>query len=464
MSDATGQDRWAATAAGLCRHPAVADAMVVATAAGATAYVVPDPDEASLLHRACRLEAAGRLDGLQWHEPSDDLLVAQVNRTETDFLYRETFANAEYLKHGIALDDGAVVVDVGANIGMVTLFAAARARDARIVAVEPVVELARAITINAELHEVDATVLACALGSDAGEAELTYYPGNTAMSGVHADDDEDREVLRNYLLTGEGAEAISQLDAMVADRMVAERRTCRVLTLSDVVACEQLDRIDLLKIDVEKAESDVLAGIGPAVWDIIDQIVIEVHDLDGRLGEILELLTQRGFVVALDRDQRLALTPCHTVYGHRGRSEHGPSSRHDPPPPPRWPTRRALVTELQAHLGGLEPALPAPGTFAFVAALDQPVADDPAVPEAAGGLGTQVLAEVWAELFGQSAVRGDADFFDLGGDSLSAVRLVAQVEARLGEGVLAPDSVFTASRFADLAAAVDAGLAKRQGA
>jgi len=462
MSDSNGANGSARVAARLREHPAVAEAAALDGADGTVAYVVPDPEHAALLHRACAMEAAGLLDGLHWHEPSDDLLVAQVNRTETDFLYREVFSNSEYLKHGIALADGAVVVDAGANIGMVTLFVAAHSRGARVVAVEPVRELARAAEINAELHGVDATVIACALGGEAGEAELTYYPGNTAMSGIHADDDEDREVLRSYLLTGEGARAGAQLDAMVADRMVAARRTCPVRTLTDVVADQRLERIDLLKIDVEKAELEVLAGMDDGVWDIVNQIVIEVHDLDGRLAEIVELLAERGFVVASDRDHRLELTPLYTVYGHRGPAGRAAGAS-SPSSSERWPTRRALVAELEADLRRFDPALPVPA-FVFVATLDDAVADAREPAGAVAGPGARALAEVWAELFGASAVRGDADFFDLGGDSLTGVRLVAQIEARLGEGVLAPDSVFTSSRFADLAAAVEAGVAERQGA
>lgn len=344
---------------------------------------------------------------------------------------------------------------------MVTLFTAARSRGARIVAIEPVAELAHAVEVNAELHHVDATVLNCALGSSDADAEIIFYPGNTVMSGLHADSDEDQEVLRNYLLTGEGTEENRQLDAMIADRMIGERRTCPVLTLSQVVDRERLDRIDLLKIDVEKAESEVLAGIDSATWDIIDQIVVEVHDLHGRLGQVLGLLAERGFVVASDRDPRLELTPCHTVYGHR----HRPNRRPSPPPPaPRWPTRQALTAELRAHLAAHRPLLPAPDTFVFVSALDDTLDGAPPVRELGGGAGTLVLAEIWAKIFGESAVRNDADFFDLGGDSLTGVRLLTQIESRLGNDVLAPDTVFTASRFADLAAAVEAGLAERRSA
>ncbi len=39
------------------------------------------------------------------------------SRSEVKFLYREIFEKQTYLQHGITVQDGDVVVDVGANIG-----------------------------------------------------------------------------------------------------------------------------------------------------------------------------------------------------------------------------------------------------------------------------------------------------------------------------------------------------------
>lgn len=54
--------------------------------------------------------------------------------------------------------------------------------------------------------------------------------------------------------------------------------------------------IDLVKIDVEGAELTVLQGIDDADWRRIFQLVVEVHDLDGRLQYIIALLREKGFV------------------------------------------------------------------------------------------------------------------------------------------------------------------------
>ena len=442
----------------LARHPSVAAAAVHGDER-LIAYLVPDERHAPVVHRACRMAAAGSLAGLSLHEPAGELLVAQLNRTETDFLYREIFVENAYLRHGIGLPAAPVVVDVGANIGMFSLLVAQRSRGARILAVEPVAELAHAASVNAELHGVDVTVLNCGLGSRTGEVAFCYYPNNTLMSGIYGDAEEDRAVLRSYLRTAPGGDMpggdpAAQLDRLVDDRMRAQPRRCRLTTLTEVVAAHRIDRIDLLKIDVEKAESDVLAGIDQATWERIDQVVVEVHDLHGRLRAVLDQLAARGFDAVHEQDRRLALTPCHTVYARR------PGAR--PPVPVESPpaqTRAALLAELRAFVTRQLADLSLPDEVVWVDRLDAPASARASTPT---GRASAVLSGVWTELFGAGSDTPDADFFELGGDSLTAVRLLAKIETHLGEEIVEPDLIFTTTRFADLAAAIAVALRHRE--
>jgi FkbM family methyltransferase len=447
----------------LARHPSIAAAAVHGDDR-LIAYLVPDKQHAPVVHRACQMAAAGSLAGLSLHEPAGELLVAQLNRTETDFLYREIFVENAYLRHGIGLPADPVVVDVGANIGMFTLLVAQRSSGARIVAVEPVAELAHAASINAELHGVDVTVLNYGLGSRTGEAAFSYYPNNTLMSGMYGDAEEDRAVLRSYLRTAPDVtlpdvEVGPQFDRLVDDRMRAEPRRCRLTTLAEVVTAHGLDRIDLLKIDVEKAEADVLAGIDPATWEKIDQVVVEVHDLHGRLRAVLDQLTARGFDTVHEQDRRLELTPCHNVYARR------PGAR---PPvlvePRPAQTRAALTAELRAFVTRQLADLPLPDEVVWVAQID--AANAPAEMWAATltGHASAVLSGAWTALFGAGSDTPEADFFDLGGDSLTAVRLLAKIENQLGEEIVEPDLIFTTTRFGDLADALASALRSRDGA
>ncbi len=453
MSERVDQRTGARIAKELARYPSVAAAAVRGDNR-LIAYLVPDERHAPIVHRACRMAAAGALAGLSLHEPAGELLVAQLNRTETDFLYREIFVENTYFRHGIGLPVDPVVVDVGANIGMFSLLVAQRCSAARIVAVEPVAELAHAASVNAELHGVDVTVLNCGLGRRVGEVSFSYYPNNTLMSGMYGDAEEDREVLRSYLRTAAEIELpelelAAQFDRLVDDRMRPEPRRCQLTTLPEIVAAHGIDRIDLLKIDVEKAEADVLAGIDPDTWKRIDQIVLEVHDLRGRLRAVLDQLAAQGFDVVHEQDRRLELTPCHNVYAHR------PGAR-PPVPVEARPvqTRAALTAELRAFAASQVTDLPMPDEVVWVAQID--AADVPAEVRASTSIGyaSSVLSGAWTELFGAGSDTPDADFFDLGGDSLAAVRLLVKIEKQLGEEIVEPDLIFTTTRFGDLAAAI----------
>ncbi|AUX21192.1 uncharacterized protein SOCEGT47_016710 [Sorangium cellulosum] len=469
------KDLIGALTACLRRHAGVEQAVVVSGGReprSLVAYIVPDAHRAGEIRRACALEADGRLEGLSLHEPGADLLVAQRNRTETDFLYREIFLDNAYLRHGIELPERACIVDVGANIGMFSTFAAKTCKDARIVAIEPIAELSRAVRANAEIHRADITVLNCAMGSEAGRTDFTFYPNNTVMSGRFADA-EDRDVLRAYLVTGEGAQDGRLLDDLVADRMVMERRSCEVMTLRQVVELQRIEEIDLLKIDVEKAEMDVLRGMDESTWAKVAQLVIEVHDIGGRLGDVLKTLAGRGFVVAHDCDARMVKTGCYTVYAHRAQGRRPAAKGWAPAPAEHWPSRRRLADDLRASIASQLPGHPLPERFVFVSALPAEASlrehaaasgagSAPRAPEGSQGEVESRLAGIWRELFGEGELRHDTDFFELGGNSLTAVRLLARVEDSFGVDVLAPDDVFTASRLGDMAAAIDAALAARQ--
>lgn len=68
-----------------------------------------------------------------------------------------------------------------------------------------------------------------------------------------------------------------------------------------------------------------------------------------------------------------------------------------------------------------------------------------------------VLTEIWAAVFGVPRVVVRDSFFKLGGQSLLAVIVPAQIGARMGLSVPI-DTLFTALTVAALAAFIDAGL------
>ncbi len=71
-------------------------------------------------------------------------------------------------------------------------------------------------------------------------------------------------------------------------------------------------------------------------------------------------------------------------------------------------------------------ALPAPGRGRPALSTDYA---PPSTPE------EQILAAVWAEILGLDAIGIDDDFFELGGDSLLAVRITVRAREALGREI-----------------------------
>eukprot|EP00475_Leptophrys_vorax_P020625 TRINITY_DN2826_c0_g1_i3.p1 TRINITY_DN2826_c0_g1~~TRINITY_DN2826_c0_g1_i3.p1 ORF type:complete len:263 (-),score=89.12 TRINITY_DN2826_c0_g1_i3:16-804(-) len=76
-----------------------------------------------------------------------------------------------------------------------------------------------------------------------------------------------------------------------------QKVSCTLKRLSSVLETMQPEmKIDLIKIDVEGAEFDVLKGIDDKHYKLIEQAVVEVHDVGNtRVSQIVDFLRQRGF-------------------------------------------------------------------------------------------------------------------------------------------------------------------------
>ncbi|HWM92610.1 MAG TPA: FkbM family methyltransferase [Thermoanaerobaculia bacterium] len=244
----------------------------------------------------------------RWATLPNGLSVAYQSKGELDQFYEDMFEKQIYIRHGITLRPGDCVFDVGANIGMFSLSILHRFPRVRVYAFEPAPPLFDLLRANTESFGAQVRLFPFALADRAGTASLTYYPNTTGMSSFHADAREERAalgaILENRRRSGVLGieELLHHAEDFFAERLRSETFDCPLRTLSDILREEGVERINLLKLDVEKSEAQVLAGITELDWYRIDQIAAEVHDIGLRLVEIQQNLESRGFTITLEQD------------------------------------------------------------------------------------------------------------------------------------------------------------------
>ncbi len=246
---------------------------------------------------------------------SDGLTVFSLNADETRFVHREVFGERCYLQHGIELHDGDCIFDIGANIGLSTVFFHRECPGVRIYAFEPSPATFECLKANVELHGVDAHLFECGLARESGTAEFTFYPANTVRSGFHVNLETDRKTTKTYMINN----GMPEHNADLFLGLLFKKTTfpCRLQALSEIVDEEGVTRIDLLKIDAERSERDVLAGIRAEHWEMIRQVAIEVQDEAGALDEVRSLLEEHGFNVAAEQDPLLKGTAVFSIFATR---------------------------------------------------------------------------------------------------------------------------------------------------
>ncbi len=238
--------------------------------------------------------------------------------SEWRFVYREIFLEHVYLRHGITIQEGDCLVDVGANAGMFSLFAMQSATQLELFAFEPVPPIFSLLEKNlapqAEAGRHRLHLMDCGLSDSVGEREVVYFPAAPANSTCYVSDKQAEA----DLISGEtrlsdvwNYSKLSWLGMVLLHpsirkwlvrkhmNRIYQKQTSYTVpfeTLDSIIAEHQIRQIDLLKIDVEGSEFDVLKGLSEDNWSRVQQLVVEISPVHRhRLLDLQEELKQRGF-------------------------------------------------------------------------------------------------------------------------------------------------------------------------
>jgi FkbM family methyltransferase len=212
---------------------------------------------------------------VRWH---DGLRVAMYPGNDLSYclFVGGTYEPNEFMFLSRVLRPGMIFVDVGANDGLYTLFAARRVGvTGRVVALEPSTRELDRLRQNLALNRVtNVTALRLAAGDRDGTAQLRIagfgHEGQNTLGGFA------------YAVEGAGFE---EVEVACLDRLVEN---------------QALDRVDALKIDAEGAELRVLRGASALLRRHRPLIILELVDAALRhqgasREDVLSLLNEHGY-------------------------------------------------------------------------------------------------------------------------------------------------------------------------
>jgi len=154
------------------------------------------------------------------------------------------------------------VIDIGANIGVFSLYAAHCGKAVKVFAYEPNSESFRYLLNNITANNLEQTIIPHRLAVTGTPGEVVRFPKTSSMY--------------NAIIEGEGGTDFEEVET-----------TSLPAILSDV------DRVTLLKLDCEGAEYGILMQAGQPVFGKIAAIRMEYHA--GRVAEVSDFLGQYGF-------------------------------------------------------------------------------------------------------------------------------------------------------------------------
>ena len=260
--------------------------------------------------------------------------VLSFQKGETEYLEKEIFLDSTYLPQEISLrpldsKGGAgagkqppIIVDVGANIGMFTLFAGKHCCDSGlgrpiVYSFEPIPLINKICSQNVEryrgkLLHPDSKIFQCGLSSEKGSIEMSFhYKFSLHSSGVPDFDKRREQRLWNDLpaMVSAYVEAgnlpkflrclplgiIKSLASCVLSILQRKKQiTCPLETLSSIIAEHDINRIDLLKVDCEGAEEMVFSGMSVADWGKVERVVCELESF-AAVARVEKKLRELGF-------------------------------------------------------------------------------------------------------------------------------------------------------------------------
>ncbi len=208
------------------------------------------------------------------YDLKNGLKIITRSKTKDRDIFSEIFFGNEYFFNEFKLPEKAVVFDVGAHIGVFSVFVSNKAQ--KIFAFEPAPENFELLKKNIELNRLESKVFAfnSAVSSRKGTQKFFLYSFNSGGNSF-------------FQLQGTGMKKSIEV---------------LTITLKEVFEKHKIKECDLMKVDIEGEEFDLFYNMPEKTLKKIKRIVMECHPFNENKPEkLVEFLKQKGFKIKKQR-------------------------------------------------------------------------------------------------------------------------------------------------------------------
>ena len=231
-----------------------------------------------------------------------------------------------YLNDYIKISKTDTIIDVGANIGVFGLVLSKMFQDINVLSFEPINDIYNVLESNTILsNNKNFKAYPYGLSDKNDVINFTYYPNSPALSTSYpeiwsSEKDLIAALKGNLKYSPKNWWWAKYIPYFLYPLIVKNLRrnskkiNCKLRTLSKVIHDLSIKKVDLLKIDCEGNELNVLKGLEDKNWDIIKQLIVEVHDIDNRLDIISNLFKEKHYQIKIIKEPSLKKTNLYNIF------------------------------------------------------------------------------------------------------------------------------------------------------
>jgi len=194
------------------------------------------------------------------------------------FMFYEIWSKKDYDIPNFSLAQNMTVVDIGANQGFFSLYAASKG--ASVYAFEPCFDNFEVLKWNVSTNDMENRVTAFNAAVTGKKGQIPLFVGLDASGEI---------------VSG----TVSTCNTNRGGKGVETRRVESV-TLNSLLDDLHIQKCDFLKMDCEGAEYEILANTSPATFGRIARISLECHE--NRMREAITILKNAGFDIVSQKN------------------------------------------------------------------------------------------------------------------------------------------------------------------